>query len=216
MSRLPDPHAKIDLLRAAEAVFVERGLDQAKVEEITARAGRSKGAFYLHFDSKETAFRQIVESLIARLAELLDDSAMFDLSRGKHLDREALLAHWRDKDVEIFEFMWQNRRVGRLIMEGGKSAAYAYLAEEFAERCRVDTMRKLEWGVQQKLFRADLDIELASLVLSGAYDRVTRALMRAERKPDFAALAVRLQHLMMAGLAHASVARLFDSSVKNK
>ena len=75
MPRPADPNAKIDLLRAAEAVFVERGLDNAKVEEITERAGHSKGSFYLHFDSKEDAFRQIVESTLARLATCLDAGA---------------------------------------------------------------------------------------------------------------------------------------------
>jgi len=43
------------------------GLDQARVDDIAARAGKSKGAFYLHFDSKEEAFREIIESLLARL-----------------------------------------------------------------------------------------------------------------------------------------------------
>jgi AcrR family transcriptional regulator len=213
MSRVADPHAKIDLLRAAEAVFVEHGLDQAKVEDITARAGRSKGAFYLHFDSKETAFRHIVELFLARLAAVLDDAGMFDL-RGTR-DRAALLAHWRAKDVEVFEFMWQSRRLAALLMEGGKSASFGYLAEEFAERCRVDTMRKLEWGKRHKLFRADLDVELASLVLAGAYDRVMRSLLRATKKPEFSALAARLQHLILVGLVHPSASALVDSAVKN-
>src|SRR5690349_20696006 len=73
-SRLADPNAKIDLLRAAEEVFAERGLDHAKVEQITERAGHSKGSFYLHFSSKEDAFRQIVESTLARLAACLDQA----------------------------------------------------------------------------------------------------------------------------------------------
>ncbi|MEO8877136.1 MAG: helix-turn-helix domain-containing protein, partial [Polyangiaceae bacterium] len=62
MSRTADPKAKIALLRSAEVVFAERGLTSARIEEITKRAGLSKGAFYLHFESKEVAFRQVVES----------------------------------------------------------------------------------------------------------------------------------------------------------
>ena len=71
MSRTPDLTVKIQLLRASEQVFAARGLALAKVEEITRRAGTSKGAFYLHFASKEEAFRQVVESFLARLASLL-------------------------------------------------------------------------------------------------------------------------------------------------
>ena len=72
MPRAGDPTAKIKLLGAAEAEFVASGLGRAKVEDITSRAGLSKGAFYLHFESKEDAFRQLVETMVARLASLMD------------------------------------------------------------------------------------------------------------------------------------------------
>ena len=74
MPRPADRRAKIELLRAAEAVFVEHGLSAAKVEDITARAGVSKGAFYLHFESKEDCFRQIVEGFVAKLATCVGDA----------------------------------------------------------------------------------------------------------------------------------------------
>jgi AcrR family transcriptional regulator len=80
MARPGDPNARIDLLAAAEAVFVERGLDQTKVEDITDRAGRSKGSFYLHFTSKEDAFKQVVESMVARLSTFLDRAAAHDFT----------------------------------------------------------------------------------------------------------------------------------------
>ena len=102
MPRPSDPNAKIKLLTAAEAEFVERGLNRAKVEGITARAGLSKGAFYLHFVSKEDAFRQLVETTLARLAHFVDaiprDEA--DIPEG---DLGVFLAFWIDKDIEIFE-----------------------------------------------------------------------------------------------------------------
>src|SRR5262245_61613572 len=105
MGRPADPHAKIDLLRAAEAVFVEHGLDQAKVEEITDRAGRSKGAFYLHFESKEDCFRQIVETFLARLSSCVDLAAEEVFGRRGLEDPRQYLTLWREKDTEIFEFI---------------------------------------------------------------------------------------------------------------
>src|ERR1700761_3367147 len=103
MSRPPDRRAKIELLRAAETVFVEHGLAAAKVEDITARAGVSKGAFYLHFESKEDCFRQIVEGFVAKLAAALDAAPA--LSPSDDLATfAAQLASWRRHDVEMFEF----------------------------------------------------------------------------------------------------------------
>jgi AcrR family transcriptional regulator len=214
MSRPADPHAKIDLLRAAESVFVEHGLDHARVEDITGRAGRSKGAFYLHFEGKEDAFRQIVETMIARMAQCLDDAPQLVDGVGVEAGPQ-LLAAWRDKDVEIFEFIWQNRGVMRLLLEGGKSAAFGYLIDEFAERSRVHTMRTLAWGVREGIFRADLDVELASLVLSGAYDRVARDMVRRNRKPDLQTMFAQMQRTLMYGLASPAIREITDPMVKN-
>src|SRR5271155_3891883 len=107
MPRPADRRAKIELLRAAEAVFVEHGLGAAKVEDITARAGVSKGAFYLHFESKEDCFRQIVEGFVAKPAACLADGPPpADVGMGDLLE---LIAKWHAHDLEIFEFCWQNR-----------------------------------------------------------------------------------------------------------
>src|SRR5262245_17449311 len=106
MPRLGDPTAKIKLLAAAEAVFVGRGLDAAKVEEIAARAGLAKGSFYLHFDGKEDAFRQLVEAMVARLQAHLEALPEDCMPEGTSMD--AFLDQWVNQDVQIFEFIWQN------------------------------------------------------------------------------------------------------------
>jgi AcrR family transcriptional regulator len=215
MARPADPNAKIDLLRAAESVFVERGLDLAKVEEITDRAGRSKGAFYLHFSSKEDAFRDIVESMLARMSACIGDGIELQEQGGVAAQAE-FLQQWRAKDLELFEFVWQNRGVMRLLFEGGKSAAFGYLIDEFAERHRAKTVQALAWGVREGMFRPDLDVELASLVMAGAYDRVARDLVRRNRKPDLAKIFAEVQLLLVGGLTGRSVIGVTDPEVKNK
>src|ERR1700761_6848572 len=109
MPRPADRRAKIELLRAAEAVFVEHGLPASKVEDITARAGVSKGAFYLHFESKEDCFRQIVEGFVAQLASCLDDAPPPPSPEEGMGFLPDHLAHWHAHDLEIFEFCWHNR-----------------------------------------------------------------------------------------------------------
>ncbi|MGO9337835.1 MAG: TetR/AcrR family transcriptional regulator [Terracidiphilus sp.] len=49
------------LLAAAEEVFVRDGYDGAQLAEIAATAGRSKGALYGHFKSKEDLFLALFE-----------------------------------------------------------------------------------------------------------------------------------------------------------
>jgi AcrR family transcriptional regulator len=49
------------LLSAAEEVFVRDGYEAAQLDEIAATAGRSKGAVYTHFKSKEDLFLALFE-----------------------------------------------------------------------------------------------------------------------------------------------------------
>jgi AcrR family transcriptional regulator len=212
MSRPADPHAKVDLLRAAEEVFLESGLEKARIEDITARAHRSKGAFYLHFKSKEDAFKQIVESFLARLTTCIH-GPLHQLEKvpiGDFLERA------REIDLEILEFIWQNRGVVRLMLEGGGSSQFNYMIDEFAERSRQNTKKLLRWGVDKGIYRADIDVEIASLVISGAYDRVAREIMRRERKPDLIALVGELQKMLLAGAATPALREMIDSKVKNR
>jgi AcrR family transcriptional regulator len=54
-----------EIVEAAMQVFAEKGFAAAKLDEIAARAGVSKGGLYLYFDTKEEIFRAVVEQAIA-------------------------------------------------------------------------------------------------------------------------------------------------------
>ena len=54
-----------EIVQAALAVFAERGFAAARLDEIAARAGVSKGALYLYFETKEEIFRAVVDQAIA-------------------------------------------------------------------------------------------------------------------------------------------------------
>lgn len=49
------------LLDAAETIFVRDGYERAQIETIAAAAGRTKGAVYAHFQSKEDVFFALLE-----------------------------------------------------------------------------------------------------------------------------------------------------------
>lgn len=53
-----------EILSAALDVFAERGFAAAKLDEVAARAGVSKGTLYLYFESKEELFRSVVRGLL--------------------------------------------------------------------------------------------------------------------------------------------------------
>lgn len=75
-----------ELLGAAREVFVEKGFAAARLDDVAAKAGVSKGTAYLYFASKEALFRAVVESGLAHVVEVMEELD----SLGNETDRPAL------------------------------------------------------------------------------------------------------------------------------
>jgi AcrR family transcriptional regulator len=58
-----------EVLDAALDLFIEKGFSATRVEDIARRAGLSKGAVYLYFESKEKILEGIVRRAIVPIAE---------------------------------------------------------------------------------------------------------------------------------------------------
>ena len=178
MSRVADPRAKSMLLRAAEEVFAEKGLAGAKVEEIARRAGISKGAFYLHFESKEAALKELVESFLARCnSSFAPPSTYPDLPR----DPAALLELTLQRDVRIYEFLWLNRAFLRIL--ASCQGAYDYLVLAFRAEIGVTTRQWVEHWRAEGIYRQDVDPDLATTLIGGAYHELSMRMRLEEERP---------------------------------
>lgn len=62
---------RLRLMEAARAVFAEKGLDLATINNITERADVGKGTFYYHFHNKGELVRELIRDLMAELAEAI-------------------------------------------------------------------------------------------------------------------------------------------------
>lgn len=58
-----------EILDAALAVFAEKGFMAARMEDISRRAGVTKGTIYLYFESKEALFKALVRESLAPTIE---------------------------------------------------------------------------------------------------------------------------------------------------
>jgi AcrR family transcriptional regulator len=203
------------LLEAAETIFVEHGLDRARVEDITALARVSKGSFYLHFESKEAAFRHVVDAIVNTLGVYMESALSPDgdgevNNLGEFFERRVV------KEAALFEFLWVSRRRIRLLLEGGKSSAFLHLMDEFADRARRNAVVALEAGIANGIYKRDFDVQLASLYVAGAYDRLARHVVRLEEKPDFVSMLRLMQRLVLRGLASEEVLCIFDAPASTR
>ncbi len=82
----------VEILDAALKVFAEKGFTGARMEDIAARAGVTKGTIYLYFENKEAVFKTLVrESIGATLSEVTANVRDYEGS-AKELLRFALTA----------------------------------------------------------------------------------------------------------------------------
>ena len=67
MAGRPDTRAR--LIAAAGEAFAERGMQDVSIDELTRRAGFTKGAFYANFESKDQLFLAMLDDRFDRRAE---------------------------------------------------------------------------------------------------------------------------------------------------
>src|SRR3982751_201840 len=89
-----------EIVSAALSVFAEKGFAAARLDEIARRAGVSKGALYLYFETKEEIFRAVVEQAIAPNIQVL--RAMIAAHPGPIADLLTLLPQRIAALVETF------------------------------------------------------------------------------------------------------------------
>lgn len=213
MARRPDPEARGKLLLAARAAFASAGLDGARVETITRAAGLSKGAFYLHFESKEAAFTELVAAFFEVVGALSADRHAANLALRARVggpterdwrERTPRLAAFAELDhvhtVRMLEALWEHRDMLRVILEQ-VSGRQAPLVDQFVDLARASLTQQLDEAVEQCGVRDDLDRELVSDLLIGLYLQIGRRMIRCTERPDFAMWARTVNTLVVEGLA---------------
>jgi AcrR family transcriptional regulator len=76
------------LLRAGESLFAEQGLDGPSLDAICARAGYTRGAFYVHFEDRDAFLAAVMERvgmpfLDAVLGATGDESMSVDVAMSR-------------------------------------------------------------------------------------------------------------------------------------
>ncbi len=73
------------LLAAAERIFARSGFEAARLEDIAALAGYTRGAFYANFEGKEDIFFALLEDWVGRRIATVEAVLERDLSAAERL-----------------------------------------------------------------------------------------------------------------------------------
>jgi TetR/AcrR family fatty acid metabolism transcriptional regulator len=169
-----------EIVRAAVAVFAERGYFSARMRDVAARAGVADGTLYLYFKGKEDLLVSILEehtdAFLARarrdLAQLIDPRAKLRRVIERHL-----VSLGRDRALaQVFQIELRHTRRFLRRVARGQVAQYLRLLEQIIAE-----------GAGKGVFRRDVAPELAARVVFGAVDELVTAWVLAARPRPLAA-----------------------------
>ena len=152
--RRANPDAHEALVEAARDEFARSGVDGARVEDIARRAGVSKGAFYLHFRTKEAVFREILQRFLGVLADLaLRREDMICAVGARTANLREVLARECASDAELLEALWRHRKIvaaldraagGRVHPERGRADRVGRRSDANRRNRRISVMQLLD------------------------------------------------------------------------
>ncbi|ABF89539.1 transcriptional regulator, TetR family [Myxococcus xanthus DK 1622] len=219
MARPADPHARSALVSAARREFARRGLKGARIEDITAACGLSKGAFYLHFPSKEALFGEVVGAFESGLMEMngrrMARMEGFFQTHGipgaqdriERSDRYLrFLQLEKEHDLEALDWVWEFRDVSLVLTSGSQGTEFESLlwrvTDAQVERISHDFRRLQEAGAMDP----ELDARIFASIIVGSFLLLSTQMARLDEKPDLNAWANTLQRLCQEGTRPASPA----------
>lgn len=148
------------ILRTATALFAEKGYDSVSLRDITAAAGVNISMISYYFGSKKGLYDAALAAQLSELSSLLsmDADAMDPRTLVREYAERAIRAH--EKNPHLLKYIF------RALLS--PSAAQTGLFEAAVSRIYDLLDHALTRGVQEGLFRPDLDVPSAVLLLAGA------------------------------------------------
>lgn len=154
------------LIEAAREVFEAVGLKEARVADITGRAGVAYGSFYNYFASKEEVFREVVREVTGE---------MFTQTVARGLDGGDPISRIRESNLRYLRSYARNARIMALIEE---VAPYDEYCAELLAGIRSMFNQRNEAGIRRLQSRGlvdeELDAHIAALALGGMVEHFGR------------------------------------------
>lgn len=156
---------RADLVEAALASFIAKGVNGASVDDIVGAAGVAKGTFYLYFDSKDS----IVDAVAARMVDQVGDaveaaagaSGLDPVARVRSLGASLAEVGRSPHELDLIEIF--HRPENR--------AVHDRMADEIIIRLAPALERIVADGISDGSFRRQ-DPALAAAFVLGSYTRL--------------------------------------------
>jgi TetR/AcrR family acrAB operon transcriptional repressor len=172
---------RAQILKAAEQVFVERGVSRASLAEIAGMAGVTRGAVYWHFKDKMALLEALFEH-----ATLADDPFVMSWTEGQRDPLGQLEKRLAGLLATVLSAGPSRRFYAIMLMRCEKSTETEWIWSRLhaSWRCAEHQMaRALKEAIAHNQLSAELDPYLAATFI---HSTVTGLILRSVREPPLA------------------------------
>src|SRR5918997_1852377 len=147
-SRLPRGARRVQLLQAAQDVFVAQGFHAAAMDDIADRAGVSKPVLYQHFPGKRELYLALLEEHVGMLGDKVAEALSATADNHERVEG-AVKAYYEFIDAEgeafrlVFESDLRNDGEVRAIVDRGTEVCVEAIAGVIAADTGADPERAL-------------------------------------------------------------------------
>jgi AcrR family transcriptional regulator len=147
-ARLPRGARRVQLLQAAQDVFVAQGFHAAAMDDIADRAGVSKPVLYQHFPGKRELYLALLEEHVGQLGDRVNE-ALAATDDNRQRVHGAVTAYFEFIDAEgeafrlVFESDLRNDPDVRAVVDRGTELCAEAIAEVIAADTGADQERAL-------------------------------------------------------------------------
>lgn len=125
---------KETFIRAAQALFVEKGFENTSMEEIVCRAGLTKRTLYQYFQSKEDLYYAVA----LQGAKQLSESSIEAMQRGENAREKIRLAN-----LAHLNFYTENQDLFRILNYAPANKENSEASPHFQQVKMLDTQRMM-------------------------------------------------------------------------
>ena len=185
------------ILSHAMRIFLEKGYHGTSINDITRAAGLTKGALYWHFESKEDLLKRIVEEFEKRFLDGLIQAV--EEVKGNIIDKIEKYFHYN------IAFSYYNRElcVSFTTLSGELVGAHHPIEPEIRriyKKYQNFLSSLILQGKKEKVFKKEIDAELAALTLIAFHDGVLLQWSMNREKIDGKAYVNTFKKIMLKGL----------------
>lgn len=190
-------HEKI--LECGKKHFIKYGFEKSSLRDICKDAGVTTGAFYRHFNDKNELFKAIVSPVADKIFSNFFDYEKLSINSIRAKQNEKIAQVHVDGTVETAMFLFDNKEIYSLIINGSYGSSYENFLEKLTEIEDNARIKMQEMSLVKNTFSERISNKGLHIINHAHFLALTEAVLHSENKQELIENARLVSHFFSGG-----------------